>query len=204
MGGVIIEPIIWAKSPVHISIPILIGAGGAAYINNYYGRHTGHDLDYHYTEEADAFFVIEPGIEVELNMVNFMRLAVGGYYRYTSDLYLASTNMLQENISYDRIFHISKTVNYTYNQSSENYRISVFNDLSSSFNVFEGGFTDTTFVFDDTKIIFGDTINEGSEHIQYSISNIEKDSFIIERKSSMDKGETWNPKDKFTYTRKEE
>ncbi len=122
----------------------------------------------------------------------------------TSSFQFTSTNMLQENISYDRIFHISKTVNYTYNESSENYRISVFNDLSSSFNVYEGEFNDTAFVFDDTKIIFGDTIKEGNEHIQYSINKIGKDSLIIERKSSMDKGETWNPKDKFTYTRREE
>jgi len=122
----------------------------------------------------------------------------------TSSIHFASTNMLQENISYERIYLISKTVNYTYNESGKNYRISVFNDLSSSLNVYEGEFNDTAFVFDDTKIIFGDANNEGSEHIQYSINKIENDGFIIERKSSTDKGKTWNPKDKFTYTRRKE
>ncbi len=67
-GGLIIEPIIGAKWPVHISIPILIGAGGVAYINNYYGR-PNYDYYNPYSEEVDAFFVLEPGIEVELNMV---------------------------------------------------------------------------------------------------------------------------------------
>ena len=90
-GGLLIEPIIGAKWPVHVSIPVLIGAGGAGYINQYW--HTYDDPYYydHYNNEFDAFFVIEPGIEIELNMVKFMRLAIGGYYRYTSDLDLADS-----------------------------------------------------------------------------------------------------------------
>lgn len=87
-GGLLIEPIIGAKWPVHVSIPILIGAGGAAVIQNYYYKPNYED-GYYYSNESDAFFVLESGIEVELNMVKFMRLAVGGYYRYTSDLQLA-------------------------------------------------------------------------------------------------------------------
>lgn len=91
-GGLLLEPIIGAKWPVHISIPVLIGAGGVAYINNYW-KNSYEDSYYHdpYTEDADAFFVIEPGIEIELNMVKFMRLAIGGYYRHTSNLDLADS-----------------------------------------------------------------------------------------------------------------
>lgn len=91
-GGLVIEPIIGAKWPVHVSIPILIGAGGVSlYNNNYYPYDPYHDY-YYYPESASAFFVLEPGIEVELNMVKFMRIAVGGYYRYTSGLDLAATD----------------------------------------------------------------------------------------------------------------
>ena len=122
----------------------------------------------------------------------------------TSSISFASTNMLQENITYERTFQISKTLNYSYNELSENYRISVFDDLSSSINIFQGGFIDTSFIYDDTRISFGDSINEGNAYFQFSISNIKKDSFIIERKNSTDGGKTWNPRDKFTYTRKEE
>lgn len=88
-GGLVIEPIIGAKWPVHVSIPILIGAGGVGLIRNNYLKPDWEENYYH--EDVDAFFVIEPGIEVELNMVKFMRLAIGGYYRYTSDLHLADT-----------------------------------------------------------------------------------------------------------------
>jgi hypothetical protein len=90
-GGLLIEPIIGAKWPVHVSIPILIGAGGVAYVNQYWNNYN--DPYYHdpYKEDASAFFVLEPGIEIELNMVKFMRLAIGGYYRYTSGLDLADS-----------------------------------------------------------------------------------------------------------------
>lgn len=90
-GGLIIEPIIGAKWPVHVSLPVLIGAGGVAYINQYWNTY---DEPYHYepyAQEADAFFVVEPGIELEFNMVKFMRIAFGGYYRFTSNLALADT-----------------------------------------------------------------------------------------------------------------
>lgn len=89
-GGLIIEPIIGAKWPVHVSIPVLIGAGGVSLFNsNYYGD--PYHNDYYYPESASAFFVVEPGIELELNMVKFMRIAFGGYYRITSGLDLADT-----------------------------------------------------------------------------------------------------------------
>lgn len=121
----------------------------------------------------------------------------------TSSIHFVSTNMLQENISYERTFQISKMINYAFNESSEDYRISVFDDLSSSINIFQGGFSDTNFVYDNTRISFGDSINEGNVYFQFSIGNIEKDSFIIESKNSTDEGKTWSPRDKFTYTRKE-
>lgn len=91
-GGLLIEPIIGAKHPVHVSFPVVIGAGGVSYVTHYWNTY---DEPYHneyYSEDADAFFVIEPGLEIELNMVKFMRIAIGGYYRYTSNLDLADTD----------------------------------------------------------------------------------------------------------------
>jgi len=89
-GGLLIEPIIGAKNPIHISIPILIGAGGIAYVNN--TLQSGAQPPYHndyYTLDSQAFFVVEPGVELELNMVKFFRIALGAYYRYTSDVTLS-------------------------------------------------------------------------------------------------------------------
>ena len=82
-GGLMLEFIIAPQSPIHLSIPLVIGAGGVSYTKN------SHDYDYHHwSEDSQAFFVIEPGVELELNIVNFMRIAAGAKYRYTSDVEL--------------------------------------------------------------------------------------------------------------------
>jgi len=86
-GGLTIEPIIMAKQPVHVSFPVLIGAGGVATIQEQWSPYQYHDDNY-YSEDAQAYFVIEPGVEVEFNMVKFFRVAWGAYYRYTSDVTL--------------------------------------------------------------------------------------------------------------------
>ena len=94
-GGLFIEPIVAYRSPVHIALPILIGAGGVTYgYNHGYdpADQTGtpqrmDDRDW----DAQAFFVVEPGIELELNVIRLVRLGIGASYRYTSDLDLPET-----------------------------------------------------------------------------------------------------------------
>lgn len=89
-GGLLIEPIILPKSPVHISVPILIGAGGMALIQDYY--YTSGSYPEYYSVDENAFFVVEPGLEVEFNMVKFMRLALAVTYRHTEGLDLYKTD----------------------------------------------------------------------------------------------------------------
>ncbi len=90
-GGLLLEPIIFGKFPVHVSVPILIGAGGIAYTstwNPYPYDHHNFDL---LIEDATGYFVVEPGLELEINVVRFFRIALGGYYRYTSRIKLYET-----------------------------------------------------------------------------------------------------------------
>lgn len=90
-GGLLIEPIIAPMSPVHISLPIIIGAGGCGYQT--FARTYGHD-DYdhfQYRDDYQAFFVVEPGIELEVNIIKLVRLGVGASYRYTTDIDLPET-----------------------------------------------------------------------------------------------------------------
>ncbi len=91
-GGFYIEPIIGAKYPVHISVPIMFGAGGVGYTRDFYQDDDDWDNDVwdDNVEDSDAFFLFEPGVEVELNMVRYIRLCFGAYYRYTSDVKLRS------------------------------------------------------------------------------------------------------------------
>jgi hypothetical protein len=88
-GGLLIEPIIAYKSPVHISLPIIIGAGGVGY--QYYSNLPHEPNHLTYDDHAQAFFVVEPGIELEMNIIPLVRLGLGASYRYTSDINIPET-----------------------------------------------------------------------------------------------------------------
>ena len=87
-GGVLIEPIIFPKTPVHLSIPILFGVGGVANTVRYDYDDDPWGYDETDVLDGDAFIFIEPGIELELNVVKFFRFSLGAYYRKTSDIKL--------------------------------------------------------------------------------------------------------------------
>ncbi len=85
-GGLLLEPIFMAKQPVHLAMPILIGAGGVSMApNSYWTNDESWDEDGY---SNDVFFVIEPGLELELNLTRFMRLSGGVSYRLTSEIEL--------------------------------------------------------------------------------------------------------------------
>jgi hypothetical protein len=86
-GGMFIEPIILPKFPVHIAIPIFFGAGGVACSrDDFYTE----DSDY-YIEDSDGFLFAEPGVEIELNVLKFLRLSVGASYRFTTGVHMIDT-----------------------------------------------------------------------------------------------------------------
>ncbi len=86
-GGIFFEPIVSWSSPVNVSFPILIGAGGVTaapsswqYAEQYYSS------SYYYA--TDAFFVFEPGVDMQFNITRFFRIALGASYRFTDKIYL--------------------------------------------------------------------------------------------------------------------
>jgi hypothetical protein len=87
-GGLFIEPIVMPMSEVHISFPIIIGAGGIAMLEGYDNMY---DWEFYppTSTEAAAFFICEPGAEVEFNMTKFFRVGLGVSYRITSDIVLS-------------------------------------------------------------------------------------------------------------------
>ncbi|MDD5570007.1 MAG: hypothetical protein PHD97_02515 [Bacteroidales bacterium] len=86
-GGLLFETIFLPKFPVHISVPVLIGAGGISYNDNSYLSYN----DDYYVKDADAYLIVEPGIQLELNLVKCIRLSLGATYRYTSSINLFNT-----------------------------------------------------------------------------------------------------------------
>ncbi|MDA3930726.1 MAG: hypothetical protein PF541_17395, partial [Prolixibacteraceae bacterium] len=93
-GGFFIEPMAFPLKPIHLSFPILFGAGGVASSDNTYDLH----------ENVDVFYVVEPGLELEINFTKWMRIALYGTYRYTSVLDI-------ENISKNALRSYSAGVN---------------------------------------------------------------------------------------------
>lgn len=104
-GGLLIEPVIAPRSAVHLTVPVIIGAGGAVYQTygfhdhpwgapcdgpDGHGHHDGHDDDDD-LNDAQAFFVIEPGLTLELSLVKLVRVGLGVSYRYTSELDMPAT-----------------------------------------------------------------------------------------------------------------
>jgi len=75
-GGLYIEPILLPRSPVHLSFPVLLGVGGISYVSK------ESDLNNNLIEDSEAFLLVEPGAELELNLTKFFRVAIGATYRF--------------------------------------------------------------------------------------------------------------------------
>ncbi|MEM6767531.1 MAG: hypothetical protein AAF824_12095 [Bacteroidota bacterium] len=88
-GGLLLEPIILSRLPVHISIPTVLGVGWAGYRDP--DRQLGDLFDEDIFDE-DVFFVLEPGINLELNIIRSFRLGLNAQYRFTQDLDLVNTS----------------------------------------------------------------------------------------------------------------
>jgi len=85
-GGLLLEPIILPSFPIHISLPVVVGGGGIAYV-------TSHGISdvYEpptYIDDATSFIIVEPGAEIELNFLKHVRIAIGITYRFTSEIIL--------------------------------------------------------------------------------------------------------------------
>jgi hypothetical protein len=90
-GGLLLEFTLLPRSMVHVSFPILIGGGGLVYNKGYDNDKSHYDQNWE-TLDWDAFFVIQPGIRCEFNVVKFFRIGIGASYRYTPDLDLVNTS----------------------------------------------------------------------------------------------------------------
>lgn len=94
-GGLRLEYVCCSHKLVHFSVPVLIGGGGAAVLEK--NRDAGEygeinwdvndnddwdEWDDYGVIESSGYFVVEPGVNVELNIVKHFRIAMGSSYRY--------------------------------------------------------------------------------------------------------------------------
>jgi hypothetical protein len=87
-GGVYLAYIHNSGSLLHFSVNTLIGGGSVDY------RRQSDGGNYEFSNNdpnsrSDAFFVLEPGINLELNVAKNFRIALGANYRFISEIDLA-------------------------------------------------------------------------------------------------------------------
>jgi hypothetical protein len=79
--GGLIEYVIASDKLFHLNVNTMIGAGGVRYSVKDY-RYDYSEVDY----SEDAVFVIEPGLDAELNVHKNFRIGLGAYYRLVSNV----------------------------------------------------------------------------------------------------------------------
>ncbi len=119
----------------------------------------------------------------------------------TSCISFKATNLLQENITYDNGYAMPKVIHYTYNEHANAYQVFLYNGFSSDMNLYEGGFTDSTFSVYKTRLV-SDSI-QPPNFVKIQLSDMSEDDFIMEIQRSSDQGKTWRPGQKLTYTRQD-
>ncbi len=78
-GGVIIGATMFTREIIHLSFPILLGAGSMDVVDDkFLNSNTAWDV----TIEKSAFFVLEPSAQIEINITKKFRIAGGVSYRY--------------------------------------------------------------------------------------------------------------------------
>ena len=77
-GGLEVEYIFFPHHMFHFTLYTLVGGGGA----DFFTREEGSDQEW----DGDAFFIIEPGFNLEFNIREGWRLDFGYSYRFVSDL----------------------------------------------------------------------------------------------------------------------
>jgi len=90
-GGLYFEPRLFSSQAIHVAFPVIAGSGGASFSTTsqyYFDEASGDWVEYE--NESDAFFFIEPGIEMEINISKHFRIGVAGTYRYIDGLNLSN------------------------------------------------------------------------------------------------------------------
>ena len=89
-GGVIIGLTIAPRELIHISIPVVLGAGSIEVSDEDF--FTNNPADSEFTIENSAFFIIEPGLQLEFNITKYFRIGAGTTYRHVAGAELVNVS----------------------------------------------------------------------------------------------------------------
>lgn len=81
-GGVVIGGMVASKEVIHLIFPVFFGAGSLEVSDENFFPGSPNDAEF--TIESSAFMVVEPAVQVEVNITENFRLAAGMSYRYVT------------------------------------------------------------------------------------------------------------------------
>jgi len=87
-GGLLLEYTLFPKSKIHVTFPLMIGGGIVYHSHKVHlsdSAFSQNEWSDHHFSHGDHFFVIEPGVKLELNVVKNLRVGLGISYRYSPD-----------------------------------------------------------------------------------------------------------------------
>lgn len=85
-GGLELEYIAGSDRLLHYSVMSLVGVGGVSWRDNNPNFRTDAD------SQSDTFFIVEPGLNVTLNVTSYFRISGGVSYRFVSGTQSAATS----------------------------------------------------------------------------------------------------------------
>jgi hypothetical protein len=98
-GGLKLEYTPNPNAPIHVSFPLLIGGGMARvdsasnYRSGFGGRDRNNRREFNGRDNTD-FWVIQPGINIEANVIRFLKIYAGASYRLTPSVNTETTTAL--------------------------------------------------------------------------------------------------------------
>lgn len=100
-GGLVLGYSLSPKEIIHIHFPVLIGGGGFEVSDRKDLREfrDQNQLALDHRVEHSSVFVVEPGVEVEINVTKFFRFGMGGSYRIVQGAVLDRNNITDSDLS---------------------------------------------------------------------------------------------------------
>jgi hypothetical protein len=85
-GGLLLEYTLFPQSKVHVSFPLIIGFGHVNYTHEKFIDDTATSTSTkEWVHHGETFFVVEPGVKLEVNVVKHLRIGLGISYRYSPE-----------------------------------------------------------------------------------------------------------------------
>lgn len=81
-AGLMMEYALWPKRAIHFNMQLFSGPGFTTQYQRF-GDFDQYNLDSRYIHDENWFFVVEPGVQLEMNLFRWMRLSPGISWRNT-------------------------------------------------------------------------------------------------------------------------